>query len=171
MIAAEKVSEAPRDLRAGGVPPLRSEIPGVSDEAWTSFAVAMRRADPSTVSEEGEVGMFGLKMRRLADLNLVRGLRKVRSPGGKTMTWVGEWTPPLDRERFLASPRAQYRVFSVSMARYAELVRGGDLPRGATLSGALAILHRCGPPGLRSWSRGQVFPRTADLFQRVNGIF
>lgn len=152
---------------------LKSEIPEVSDAAWTKFALAMKTASPSAISDTGAYGMFQLKPRRLADLGLMKNLVNVK---GK---WTGDWVEPLTEKVFLASPPAQYRAFGASMRRYVDGLRDRTIPRpeggrpeGATLSGILAVLHRCGPSGLKTWNDvNDRFPDTVALYQKANGIF
>jgi len=153
---------------------LASEISGVPDEAWTGFTLAMKIQAPGAVSASNELGMFGIRLRRLADLGLVKNLRKTRSPTGH-MVWLGDWVPPLTQKLFLDTPRYQYKAFAGSMRRYDRALRDGLMahrPEGLTLSGMLAVLHRCGPSGLESWARrDRRFPATVEVVERANGIF
>jgi hypothetical protein len=156
---------------------LKSALPGVSDEAWTQFALAMRTQEPDAVSASNELGMFAMRPRRLADFGLMRDLKKVRTPMGR-MAWVGQWVAPMTEDAFLASPKLQYKVFAASMQRYMNGMDNGsietpdDLPDDMTLSGVLAILHRCGPMGLVNWgSDGDRFENTLALYNRTNGVF
>ncbi len=157
---------------------LKSEIPGVSDEAWTTFAKALKTASPSAVSASNAFGMFELKPRRLEDLGLVTNTTCTRSPTGR-MVWVGEFVPPMTLKSFLGSPKLQYRAFAASMKNYVDRLRNGSIPRpdggkpdGMTLSGALAILHRCGPSGLKTWNdESKRFEDTKALYENANGVF
>lgn len=155
---------------------LPSPLTGVGDEEWTDFVLVMRTQEPGAVSASNEMGMFAMKPRRLADFGLMRGIRKVRVPTG-AMAWVGDWVPPVSQEKFLANPKLQYRVFVASMQEYMRALRDGEieLPGNSaqmTVSGALAVLHKCGPGGLKKWSEaGERFPSTIALFERSNGIF
>ena len=157
---------------------LKSEIPNVSDKAWTRFVLAMKTAEPGAVSASNDLGMFGIKVRRLADLGLVLDVRQVRSPVGR-LAWIGDFVPPLTQRKFLSSASEQYAAFVASMRRYIEGLVDGTLPRpeggpaeGMTLSGALAVLHRCGPSGLRTWcDEDDRFPDTVALYERANGAF
>jgi hypothetical protein len=164
---------------------LKSELEGVSDEAWTKFALAMKTAEPGTVSKSNAYGMFAIKPRRLADLGLIKNVTNVntsREVGGQ-MLWVGEWVPgdgavPLTEEVFLKNPKLQYRAFVASMKRYVQGLRDGSIvkpdgghPKGMTLSGILAILHKCGPKGLKTWNTSERFETTTQLFEAANGIF
>lgn len=167
-VAAElEAAERPR-LVAPVRRVLRSELAGIEDDAWTDFVLAMKTQELGAVSASNELGMFGLRPRRLADLGLMRNLKGVRSPTER-MIWIGEWVPPLSEAKFLADPRLQYRAFCESMKRYAAGM--GAIPDGLSLSGALAVLHRCGPGGLETWSREERFPSTEALVEKTNGIF
>lgn len=156
---------------------LKSEIDGVSDEAWTEFARALKTAEPGAVSASNALGMFELRPRRLADLGIMRNVSMVRSPT-KRMVWVGEFVKGTQKQ-FLASPKAQYEAFAKSMGLYVDGLRDGSIarpdggvPDGMTLSGVLGILHRCGPSGLKNWNdEDKRFDETIALFQRTNGIF
>lgn len=156
---------------------LKSELPGVSDQAWTDFVYAMKTAPLGAISESGGLGMFEMKVRRLGDLGVMKDVGAKKLPSGK-LVWVGEWIPPITQAAFLASPKMQYRAFSKSMQLYKKgiesgelLPEGGDLPSGMTLSGALAALQRRGPLGVRRWQESAQFPSTEELYQRANGIF
>lgn len=156
-----------------------SAIPGVSDAAWTRFLAAMQVAPLDAVSASNGYGMFEMKMRRLADLGMARNVSMTRDPDSGRMVWVGDFVPPYTAERFLGSEELQRRVLGDSMRRYVDGLRDGTIakpakgwPRGATLSGVLAILHRCGPNGLETWTdESKRFPDTAALFARTNGAF
>jgi len=157
---------------------LKSELEGVSDEAWTDFALALKTAQIGAVSASNAYGMFELKPRRLADLGLIRNVFNTRGPTNR-MVWVGEWVPPMTQKKFLSSPTEQYKAMAKSMNDYVARLRSGSIPRpdggkpqGMSLSGALAILHRCGPSGLKTWNdEPNRFPETAALYQKANGIF
>lgn len=157
---------------------LKSELEGATDAQWTEFVLAMKTQDPGAVSASNELGMFALKARRLADLGLLTNLTNARSPMGR-MVWVGQWKAPLTQEKFLGSPKAQYAAFCTSMKRYIAGLKDGSvqmpddgLPEDLTLSGVLAVLHRCGPSGLRTWNDvDDRFPATVALVERTNGIF
>lgn len=162
---------------------LKSELPNVPDAAWTKFAHAMQTAAVGAVSKSNALGMFELTPRRLADLGLVTNIEKTRgaadASGKSRMVWVGEFVPPMTSRKFLSNPVAQYRAFSRSMKDYVEGMRAGSVPvpdggrpRDMTLSGALAVLHRCGPSGIKTWNdAGDRFEQTEQLYGKVNGIF
>ncbi len=158
---------------------IASPIPSVSPEAWTRFVIGVRNGVPvGAVSESNELGMFSLKPKRLGDLKLLANVRSVRSPNGR-MVWTGDFVPPMSAKRFLSDPSAQYQAFCASMKNYLTKLQSGEIarpdggkPSGITLSGVLAILHRCGPSGLKTWNNEHDrFPDTIALYGRTNGIF
>lgn len=157
---------------------LKSEVPGVDDEAWTDFVLAMKTALPSAVSASNGLGLFEMKIRRLADLGLVKNLKNKRSSGGR-MIWTGDWVSPMTEKKFLASAQKQYEAFVASVKAYvAGLADGtianpdGGRPEGMSLSGILAVLHKCGPSGLKTWNDEENrFSDTIALFDATNGIF
>ncbi len=157
---------------------LPTEIRGVPDAAWTRFVLALKTAQPGAVSASNAYGMFEMKPRRLADLGLMKNLRKTRLPPPvDRLIWVGEFVPPLTQKKFLADLSAQYRALSDSVRKYVEGLRDGTIPRlqdppgEMTLSGALAVLHRSGPRGLRTWEEAERFGDTVAVYERANGIF
>lgn len=158
-------------------PPLQSPLPGVSDEAWTKFCRVMQTQGAGDVSASNALGLFALKPRRLADLGIVRQVSSVRAPNGR-MVWTGEFIRPMTSDKFLKDSVAQYNAFVRSMKDYAGRIKSGDIPQpeggasGITLSGALAILHRAGPGGLKHWNKeGERFPETVALFEKANRVF
>lgn len=150
---------------------LRSQLPDVSDEAWTQFVRGLAVAKPNHVSESNALGIFEIMPRRLADLGLVGNLKR-RKHGRKTI-WVAVFVPPLTPEKFLRSPELQYRTFVRSMRDYDQRMQSGDIPAapGVSRAGALAILHRAGPYGLRNWTEGDRFETTERIYDQVAGIF
>ncbi len=167
-----------KPLRLHGQATLDSPIEGVSDEAWTEFACAMRTAQPTAVSASNALGAWEIKPRRLADLGLMKELHRTRAPTGR-MVWVGEPIAPFTIRGFLEDLPMQYRTFAESMRRYVAGLRDGSIPRpdggrpaGMSLSGILGILHRCGPSGLKSWNDPEKqFNDTRELYDRANGVF
>lgn len=157
---------------------LESPFDDVPDEAWTDFVLAMKTQAPSASSASNELGMFAMKVRRLADLGLVTNLKNSRGPTGR-MVWTCDWVSPMSENAFLASPKQQYKAFVVSTKRYYNGLLDGTIempddgrPDGMTLSGALAILHKCGPNGLKTWSdEDDRFPSTRALYDGANGAF
>lgn len=155
---------------------LKSEIPGISDEAWTDFVLAMKTASPGSVSASNAHGMFELKIRRLADLGYAKNLSYKRSPLGR-MVWAGDFVAPLTRDKFLKDRGLQYKVFCESIKDYLAKLQSGQIAQpedddGAlSTSGMVAILHRCGPNGLARWQDELRFPETVELCERANGIF
>jgi hypothetical protein len=146
---------------------LPSELPGVSDEAWTKFVCLAATAGTGDVSASNALGMFELSPRRLADIGLVHKL--ARSKKGKRTVWVGEFVPPMTSDKFLRNTQMQYRAFCLSIRDYASNMVGK--PENMSLSGALAILHRAGPKGLISWENGSRFGDTQALYDKLSGVF
>ena len=151
---------------------IRSELPEVDDASWTQFVRSMITAPLSAVSRSNALGLFEMTPRRLADLGMVKRLTRSRSDEGRTV-WVAVFVPPLSCEKFLKNPQTQYRVFGKSMRDYANKLSSGEIDRDPrmSLSGALALLHRCGPQGLETWKSGEKFPATMMAYDRVAGIF
>jgi len=159
-------------------PEKRSPLPGVPALAWEKFVTTMIVLPRGAVTPRGRMGYFGLDARRLADVGFMREAHK-ESVCGESGVWVGEWTAPLDRDKFLASSTAQYEAFSRSMRRLAPKVSGlvGSDVDGekATLSGLLAAGHLAGDAGVASWAKDprmrQKFAATTANFRRSNNIF
>lgn len=155
---------------------LPSPIPGVSSEAWTKFCLTMRTQGTGDVSPSNAVGIFEMMPRRLVDLGILVNTKRVKSPKSGRMVLVGEFKPPMTEKIFTSNSLVQYNAFSESMRRYAEQLKnkGIESPKidGMTLSGALAILHRSGPEGLKKWvDKKTRFPTTESMYNRTNGIF
>ncbi len=135
---------------------LKSELPGVSNEAWTQFVFAMKIAQLGAVSASNGLGMFDVRYKRLAELGLVTDVGYKRDAVTNRSVQVATWVPPLTREKFLASANAQYKVFVASMNDYFTALFNGkiDAPKdpAMTVSGALAILHKGGRGALAKWS-------------------
>lgn len=150
---------------------LPSMLPGVSDESWTEFVRRMAISRTDHVSESNALGMFEMMPRRLADLGLVEKLG--RSKKNKRTIWVAKFVSKLSSDKFLRSPQLQYDVFVRSIRDYARRIDDGEItkPTEMTMSGALAILHRCGPHGLKTWSENEQFPSTKSLYERAAGVF
>jgi hypothetical protein len=165
----------------GGTLPftIPSALPGVSDDAWTQFVVAIRGdAGVGDVSDSNALGMFQLRPRRLADLGLIQNVSSTRAPNGR-MVWVGNFIAPMTAKKFLSDPVVQYKTFCASMQKYVAGMKDGSIPTpdggrpaDMSLSGALAVLHRCGPSGIKTWNDEENrFPETVDLYNRANGLF
>lgn len=157
------------------VPTLKSELASVDDERWTQFVLAMKTAALDSVSGSNALGAWEMRAKRLADLGLMDNLRYGKTPLGR-LACDGDFREPLTKRKFLENAGVQYRVFAASMRRYVDGLTDGTIkhvPDSAmTLSGALAILHRCGPGGLVKWAdESSRFSDTSDLFDRTNGIF
>jgi hypothetical protein len=178
--AAEPEVEVSRgDARMDDSPrPLVSEIDGVDDEQWTAFVRVMITSPLEAVSEANALGMFEMMPRRLGDFKLVDGLQRTKSrpnpeTGRQRTIWVGKFVAPMTSRAFLRSPRAQYQVFCQSMRDYVARLERGEIEscEGLSLSGTLAVLHRCGPRGAETWASGERFSVTEELVERADGLF
>lgn len=151
---------------------LSSQLPGVSDERWTQFVERMMTSKFDAVSDSNAVGAFEMMPRRLADLGLVERLARSKSPAGR-IVYVAEFVPPMTSDRFLRSPEAQYDAFCASMRDYDARMSSGEIARDPSMSrsGALALLHRCGPKGLETWRAGERFDNTKKIYENTAGIF
>lgn len=151
---------------------LSSCIPGVPDDQWTQFVRGMICAAPTQVSDHNDLGMFAMKPRRLADLGIVQRLARKKTNSNRVV-WVAVFVAPMTSDKFLKSPQAQYKAFAASNKDYATQIAGGKIVKdpSISLSGALAICHRAGPQGLKTWASGERFPATQAAYDRVAGIF
>ena len=174
-VAEVVAATAGRALRPFEDAALPSELPNVSDAAWTAFALTMKVADVKAVSDSGSLGMFEMRPRRLGDLGLMKNVKPGNTRITKHMRWTGEWVAPLSEKKFLASAELQYRAFARSMQNYLTGILDGSIDSSnveLSLSGMLAVLHRCGPNGLSVWANEENrFPETAELVAAVDGIF
>lgn len=155
---------------------IKSPLPTASDQAWTQFVRVMVVAPLGAVSDGNLVGMFQMTPRRLADIGILTPPRRSRNGGGKTI-WVARFKSGAPSD-FLKSVPKQYDAFQRSMVDYTMRMDAGEItrPESVSLSGALAVLHRAGPAGLRSWGGDSVagFPAaqvTRKLYERVAGLF
>lgn len=127
--------------------------------------------------------MFSIDARRLTELGLMKNVRKIPWEGREI--FMGDFVDPLSLERFLNSPRIQYRVFKKDIANHRDtIVAKTKLKRligtevdGArlTMSGLLALAKQAGVKGAQSWLTRPTdrtrFPNTTRTFHEVNGIF
>lgn len=167
---AELVAKAP--------PP---PIEGINAAAWTTFA---RKLKGPNAIRYGAYGVFAMSVRRLADLGLVKNVKRVRDPKTGKPVWTGTWVPPLSQQAYMSSLKTQYKAFAKSMSLYAALYRKARTARpGAfataangkplTMSGFLALAHRAGGRGaLAALSDpAKRFPQTWGFALKANGIF
>lgn len=153
---------------------LPSEIEDVSDEDWTKWVQAMKVGEPTTITDSGALGLFGIKPRRLEDLGLMKNVEPFNER--RRMKWDGDWVPPMTREAFLGNPSIQYRLLAISTRLYCQALADGEIrwPNSddVTLSGALALLNKCGPRVLEDWAdASRRKPSTEELFKATNGLF
>jgi hypothetical protein len=142
--------------------PLRSPLVEASDLAWTKFVRVLAVQPLASVSASNCIGLWAHRPRRLIDIGVMRNPRSFRAPSGR-MIHAGDFIPPMTDLRFLRSPMAQYDALVKSMVEYAREFE----PKGMSLAGMLAILHRAGPPGLS----GKLFSDTQALFTRAQDLF
>lgn len=152
---------------------LVSFVPGVSDAAWTKFVRAMVTQRVAHVTASNALGMFEMTPRRLKDLGLVTHLVRATSPSTGKPIWVAQFVRPMTCAKFLKSPVAQYAVFCRSMLDYVHRMSTGEIARPAdmTLAGALALLHRCGPSGIRTWLESRRLTETEAAYWRAQEAF
>jgi len=181
---ATHLREYATGLRAGQVKRprmvFRSPIPEASDAQWARFVRLMQVGDVSAVTPTGQVGVFQTRLKRLEDLGLVHGVRRVQRDG--TANWTATFRPPLTLARLLSDPLLQYRIFVVSMKRYRDevLARHRDVlgkvieGKPATLSGLMAVSQHAGP-ALASWLASEAdrrrFKQTTAAYGRTTGVY
>lgn len=155
---------------------LPSPLEGVSDDDWTKWVLVMRTSDPNAVSNSNALGMFAFKLRRLEDIGLMRNVAPINARKTGHMGWTGEWIAPLSQDAFLNNPSVQYRALAASSQLYTMALADGDIAKPSddkiSLSGALALLHKCGPRGFEQWSdESKRKPSTVALYGAANEIF
>lgn len=156
----------------------RSPLPGVLLVRWVRFTTSMARHPGDYSSPRGQLGTFGMDMRRLADVGFAERPRKI-VVGGETGVWDADFKTPITKKNFLGSPAAQYLAFRRSMTSMAPVVQEhvGAVVDGTpcTLSGLLGVGHQAGAAGVASWVRDPAvrakFKKTTDTFNLVNGVF
>ena len=153
--------------------PIESPLPGVDDLPWVTFVRLMVAAPFTEVSQSNNLGMFQMTPRRLADLGVVERLSRAKHPVTRRTIWVANFVAPLTSDAFLRSPQVQYWCFARSMCDYTDRMEKKEIERPSSMSkaGALAILHRAGPNGLKTWTRNDRYPETEAAFERVEGVF
>lgn len=187
-------SDGGRTVDGGGTPgafpaaPARvlpSPLEGVPDDDWTRWVIAMRTGETSDIGDSGALGMFAFKLRRLADIGLMNNVAPTNARKTGRMSWTGDWVAPLTRDAFLNSPSIQYRALAASTQLYMNALADGEITQPTfadgdkaetekeiSLSGALALLHKCGPRGFEQWgNESKRQPSTVALFGATNGIF
>jgi len=159
----------------------RSPLAEASDEQWARFVRLMQTGDVAAVTPTGQIGIFQTRLKRLEDLGLASGVRRVHRPGSAP-SWTATFRPPLTLARILSDPLLQYRIFVVSMKRYRdEVLRQhrdaiGKVIEGkpATLSGLIAVSQHAGP-ALGSWLTNEAdrrrFKQTTAAYGLTTGVF
>jgi hypothetical protein len=144
-----------------------SPIEGVSNVAWFRFITVLEAQSHQNVTKSGALGAYEMLPRRLGELGYLTNLR--REDGGKKQvgTFVGPWT----EEKFLADSVAQYVAFRKSILLYYRQLMSGAIqrPKGISIAGALAILHRGGEGALKKWPK--LFEGTKKVYDRVKECF
>jgi len=145
-------------------------IDGVEQDAWERFVRACATGKRlGAVSETNALGIFELRPRRLADLGILRNLRRTQ-PGehGPKAIWIGCFVDAAFGVQLRKRFEVQYQVFCASVREHADRLMSGALkrPESLTLSGALAALHRAGEGALE-----RLNPKTAALVESANGLF
>lgn len=164
--------------------PVAVPLEGVAPQVWVAFV--RHFVSPNVVTKHFRYGVFGMTVRRLVDLGVMKNPRSLRQKGGPqkggpSIVWVAKWVPPLNLEGFLRDTMGQYRLFAESIRRFAneapvkECVGREVDGQSVTLSGALAVAHRGGLPGFDAWFRESKqrsqFKWTTQAFERCNGLF
>lgn len=158
-----------------------SPWPDVTGAQWARFVRALEVQEPGQVTARGGLGAFLYDPRRLESLGLMTNLRAVQG------VRMGDFLPPLSREKFLDSRAVQVAVLARDLRRMraeVEQAHGGQIGtahegRPATLSGLLALAHTAGPlRAVGSWlasadGEGDKarYPNTTAAYLRATGIF
>lgn len=159
----------------------RSALPDVADEAWRRYVAAARVDDadgPDYISERFKLGLYGLDARTLADIGVVRGLRRGEWQGKEV--WLADWAP--SAATWLEDPEQQYaslaklsRVHARTIGKKYAATIGTEFEPGApaTLSGLIAVARIAGLGGLARFvaSPEDRFPNTVRAYRAANGIF
>ena len=150
---------------------LPSPLSGIASAEWSNFVNALVTQRLGDVSASNGLGWFEMRPRRLADLGIMSNLRRVSNKVNRQV-YEGDFVLPLTMRKFLENPVIQYNTLVKSVIDHFDThVNELKLPDDVSRSGALAILHRAGPGGLKTWSTGKRFDDTISLFNRSNGIF
>lgn len=157
------------------------EVPlALTRKQWLSFLHAAACGKPSTITPNFRFGVFGLTVRRLCDLGVMREPKVIKFKGRQV--WDANWVNPSSLEAFQTAPMLQYRLFTDSIKSFfvsEEVSKAiGQFVDGerVTQSGALMVAHRAGLPGLVSWLadpeiRKRFSDNTTAFFEKANGIF
>lgn len=134
------------------------------------FYAALEIQGTKDISESGGLGAYDLRPRRLVELKYARGLRLVRTPSNRQV-YECQFILPWTQERFLADPFAQHAALTKSMQMYYAALQSGELarPKGASVAGALAVLHRGGRGALSAFPA--LFEETRALYEKTKELF
>lgn len=171
--AAEGAAKAPEALYHAAK---TKEPYPVFNLRWSRFLLSVVR-EISDVSN-GHVGYFYFAWPRLVALKLATNLKK------KGKTWKADFVEPPTLDEFLASSKLQYEAFVKSVLEYLPVLTSpsiqafmGKVVNGkrVTLSGLIAVAHRAGLDGLRSWLSSPddqlKYPNTTATFEKSTQIF
>ena len=127
--------------------------------------------------------MFGLTARRLVALGIMTDVRDIEFDGGNSIK-LGTFKPPLTFDRFISSPRIQYKILRKSLATYHDdiiksgldkLLDGDIAGEPLTMSGLIGLVSQAGIKGAKSWignpEERARFPHTTEIFIKTNDIF
>lgn len=145
---------------------------------WRRFRTIMARHPRDFRSPRGHYGMYGMDMRRLADVGFCEAPKKT-TVGSESGVWSGAWKAPVTEAEFLGSEELQETAFARSMnrlaPRLASLVGTEVDGQKCSLSGLLAVGHHAGEKGVLGWVKSaemrKKFSNTTEAFQRANNIF
>lgn len=160
-----------------------SPISNLKPDFWTRFVNCIKGNNPKLITSGFALGLFGFGARRLVDLGLMTNPHQ-GDYKGKTV-WTGNWTPPLNINKFLSDSALQYKAFFASMRDYAQKIKNDTAVQAfigqsidgkpISLSGILGVAHRAGWSGMKKWfttpSDRTKFTATTEAFNKCNGIF
>jgi len=171
--ASQGAAQAPKGLYEAAK---TKEPRAVFNLRWSKFLLSVVREN-SDVSN-GHVGYFYFAWPRLVSLKLATDLKR----DGKN--WTASLVEPPTLEEFLASSKLQYDAFVKSVLDYLPTLMSPSIQaymgkvvagKRVTLSGLIAVAHRAGIDGLRSWLATPAdqtkYPNTTATFAKSTEIF
>lgn len=160
-----------------------SPFDNVPSDAWSTWVLALRGSNPKLITPAYYLGLWGMGMPRLVDLKLATNPRQETYNGRKV--WKADWVAALQPgpDKFLGDVDLQYKVFVKAVNDDFAAIKK-EIPDWATKqvdgqtvtpSGLLAVAHRAGFGNLKKWLADRAeqtkFPKTTELFHKLNGIF
>jgi hypothetical protein len=172
---------------------------GVDKDSWSRFVNKMKHGKSATVTRNFNLGIFLQGAKRLADLGVMRNVRKGLFRGRQV--YLGDFVPPYTLGKFLSDPQLQYQIFVRDMEAAARSIESKhrdmigkqlapidldihvstpahDLDAKShtkiSLSGLLGVFHQAGLGGLGKWlavKDKRAAERTNKAFLDVNGLF